>query len=107
MLIDPTVITGRLRVTIENLFQTANQTIILGRNHPATMHLTGCMVRRLHCCIDDLAEIIKELESKKIDTGCLTLEEALTLEGYQEIRRGLIKSWKFIEFREQAIISRQ
>ncbi len=104
-LIESSLIVPRLRVTIENLFQTSNQTIFLGRNHPATMHLTGCMVRRLHCCMEDLSSLIKEIEPRKVDTGCLTLEDALILEGYAEIRRGLVQSWQFIENREQAVLS--
>lgn len=105
MLIDPTVIAGRLRVILENLFQTSNQTIFLGRNHPATMHLTACMVRRLHCSMEDLGQIVKELEPRVIDTGFLTLEDTMLLAGYAEIKQGLLKSWEFIEAREQAVLS--
>ncbi len=70
------------------------------------MSLSVQMGNRLFLCIDDLGQIIRDLEPRKIDTGCLTLEEALTLEVYAEIRRGLVKSWEFIESREQAIIRR-
>jgi len=107
MLIDPSVIATRLRVTIESLFQICNQAAYLGLIHHSTTPLTRCMIDRLHCCMDDLGQIIKEFEPRKIDTGCLTLEEALILEGYAEIRRGLLKSWQFIESRERSIISRQ
>ena len=107
MLIDPSVIVPRLRVTIENLFQANNQLVYLGGACPTVGHLTFQMGNRLHQCIDNLGEIVQELEPKKVNIGCLTLEDALTLEGYAEIRRGLIKSWQFIEAREQAIISRQ
>ncbi len=106
-LIDLSLIVPHLRVTIENLFQTANQAIYIGGNHPMSDQLIGCMVRRLHCYIEDLCWIVKEIEPGKVNTGCLTLEESLTLEGYAEIRRGLVKSWEFIDAREQTIINRQ
>ncbi len=106
MLIDPTVITTRLRVTLENLFQVSNQAVYLGSVHRSATSLTLLMSTRLHQCIDDLGQIIREIEPKKINTGCLTLEDIMILEGYQDIRRGLIKSWQFIESREQAIIRR-
>lgn len=106
MLIDPTVITARLRVAIENLFQVSNQTSYIGSVHRSATSLTLLMGTRLHSCIDELSQIIKEIEPRKINTGCLTLEDTMILEGYQEIRRGLIKSWEFIEARERAIINR-
>ena len=105
MLIDPSLIVPRLRITIESLFQAANQAIYIGGNHRSSDHLTGCMVRRLHSCIDELGQIIKGLEPKKIDIGCLMLEEDLILSGYAEIKRGLVKSWEFIEGREKVIIN--
>jgi len=103
-LIDSSLTISRLRVTIENLFQVSNQALYLGLIHHEAEPLTRCMVSRLHSTLDDLGGIISELGSKKIDTGCLTLEEALTLEGYREIKRGLLKSWQFIESRERAIL---
>ena len=107
MLIDPSVINTRLRIAIEQLFQVSNQTSYLGSVHHSAMPLTLQMSTRLHSCINDLGQIVKELEPRKIDTGCLTLEDTLIMEGYAEIRRGLIKSWEFIEARERAIINRQ
>jgi len=104
MLIDPTIIATRLRVTLEHLFQVNNHAIYLGLIHPHVAPLTLQMNNRVSFCIDEVARIIKELEPKKIDTGCLTLEEALILEGYQEIKQGLMKSWQFIENRTQVII---
>ncbi len=104
-LIDSFLIVPRLKVTIENLFQTANQAIYLESTLRFSRSPARCMVNRLYASIDELGQIIKELEPRKIDTGCLTLEEALTLEGYAEIRRGLVQSWEFIECREQAIFN--
>jgi hypothetical protein len=106
MLIDPSSVTTRLRVAIEQLFQVSNQTSYLGSVHRSATPLTLLMGTRLHSCIDELSQIIRDLEPRKIDTGCLTLEDTMIMEGYQEIRRGLIKSWQFIESREQAIIRR-
>lgn len=107
MLIDPTVITARLRVAIEQLFQISNQTSYLGRVHRSATPLTMLMGTRLHQCIDDLGQILKELEPRKINTGCLTMEEDLILAGYAEIKQGLIRSWQFIEERERVILNRQ
>jgi hypothetical protein len=90
MLIDPSVINTRLRIAIEQLFQVSNQTSYLGSVHRSGMPLTLQMGTRLHSCIDDLGQIIKEIEPRKIDTTSLTLEDTMILEGYQEIRRGLI-----------------
>ena len=103
-LIDPSLIATRLRVTIAGLFAASNQAASLGYLCPNARVLTSQIDERLHSLIYDLGVIIKELEPRKIDTGSLTLEDALTLEGYAEIRRGLVKSWEFIEGREQAII---
>jgi len=103
-LIDSSLIVPRLRVTIENLFQVSNQAAYIGLIHHSATPLTRCMVSRLHSALDDLGGIIGELEPKKIDTRCLSLENIMILEGYQEIRRGLLKSWEFIEAREQTII---
>jgi len=103
-LIESSLTISRLRVVLENLFQTNNQVIFLGRLHPTSEPLTLQASNRIYSCITDLGGIIGELEPRKIDTGCLTLEDALTLEGYAEIRRGLIKSWEFIEARERAIL---
>ena len=102
-LIDPILIVPRLRVTIENLFQVSNQAAYLGCIHHEAAPLTRCMVNRMHSCMDNLCQIVKEIEPRKIDLASLTLDEALTLEGYAEIRRGLIKSWQFVESRERAI----
>jgi hypothetical protein len=107
MLIDPTVITTRLRVTLENLFQASNQAVYLGCIHHSATPLTMLMGTRLHSCIGELVEIVKEIEPRVIDTRCLTLEDTMILTGYQEIKQGLIKSWMFIEDRERAIINRQ
>jgi len=101
-LIDSDVIATRLRVTIENLFQVSNQAAYIGLIHHSP--LTRCMVSRLHSALDELGQIVKELEPKVINTRCFPLEDALILEGYQEIRRGLIKSWQFVESRERAIL---
>ena len=103
-LIESSLIVTRLRVTIEQLFQVSNQAAYIGLIHHSATPLTGCMVSRLHSALDDLGQIIGEIEPKVIDTGCLSLEDALILEGYAEIRRGLIKSWQFIESRERVII---
>ena len=105
-LINSSLIVPRLRVALENLFQASNQAVYLGLIHTTSEPLTRCMGNRLHYCIDDLGQIIKEIEPRKIDTTSLTLEDALILEGYQEIRRGLIKSWQFVESREREIIKR-
>jgi hypothetical protein len=103
-LINSSLIVPRLRIAIEQLFQVNNQTTYIGLIHHPAEPLTRCMGNCLHCCIDDLGQILKEIEPKKIDTGCLTLEDTMILEGYAEIRRGLIKSWQFIETRERAIL---
>jgi hypothetical protein len=107
MLIDPSSVTTRLRVAIAGLFAISNQAASLGYLCPTSRVLISQINDRLHVTINDLGAILLEIEPKKIDTGCLSLEDALILEGYQEIRRGLIKSWQFIESREQAIINRQ
>jgi hypothetical protein len=104
MLIDPSVINARLRIAIEQLFQVSNQTSYISLIHTTSEPLTRCMSTRIHSCIGELSQIVKEIEPRVINTRCLTLEDALILEGYAEIRRGLIKSWQFIESREQAII---
>jgi hypothetical protein len=106
-LIDSSVIATRLRVAIAGLFAVSNQAASLGYMCPTARTLISQIDDRLHSTIGELSGILLEIEPKKVDTGYLTLEEALTLEGYAEIRRGLIKSWKFIEAREQAIINRQ
>jgi hypothetical protein len=106
-LINSSLIVPRLRVALEQLFQVSNQTTYIGLIHRSAAPLTLQISNRLHCCIDDLGQIIKEIEPRKIDTTSLTLEDALILEGYEEIRRGLIKSWQFIESRELAILNRQ
>jgi hypothetical protein len=67
MLIDPSLILPRLRVTIENLFQVSNQVAYIGCIHHSATPLTRCMVSRIHCCMDDLGQIVKELEPKKIN----------------------------------------
>ena len=103
-LIDPTVITTRLRVTLENFFQVSNQAAYLGCIHHSSSPLTGCMISRLHFVLDDLGGIIKELEPRKIETSSMSFDDGLVLAGYQEIKRGLLKSWEFIEARERAII---
>lgn len=54
--------------------------------------------------MNDLGSIIKEIEPLKIDTSSLSLEDTMVLEGYAEIRSGLIKSWEFVESRERAIL---
>jgi hypothetical protein len=79
MLIDPTSITTRLRLTLENLFQGSNHVVYLGSVHRSATPLTLLMSTRLHQCIDDLGQIIKKIEPRKINTGCLTLEDALPL----------------------------
>ena len=107
MLIDPTVITARLRVVLEQIFQASNQAVYIGLIHRSAEPLTSLMGNRLHYCIDNLAQTIIDLEPRKIDTGCLTLEDSMILAGYAEIKQGLLRSWQFIESREQAIISRQ
>ena len=107
-LIDPSLVAPRLRIVIENLFAVSNQAAYLGCIHHEAAPLTRCMISRLHFSIGELAEIIsKDLEPRKIDATSLTLEDALILEGYAEIRRGLIKSWQFVESRERTIIGRQ
>lgn len=103
-LIDPSVMAIRLRAAIEQLFQASNQAAYLRCVHPSIATLGLQMGNRLFFCIDELDQIVKEIEPRKIDTGGLTLEDVLTLEGYAEIRRGLVKSWQFIETRERAII---
>lgn len=103
-LIDPSVMAVRLRAAIEQLFQVSNQAAYLRCVHPSVAPLGLQMGNRLFFCIDELNQIVKEIEPRKIDTGCLTLEDALILEGYAEIRQGLLKSWMFIEGRERAII---
>ncbi len=104
-LIDPSVIAVRLRVAMEQLFQTSNQAAYIGIIHHSAAPLTRCMIDRLHSTLDDMGQIVMELEPRVIDTGSLTLDDALTLEGYREIRRGLVKSWQFVEAREQAILN--
>jgi hypothetical protein len=106
-LIDSSVIAMRLRVAITGLFAISNQAASLGYVCPTSRILISQIDDRLHSTINELSGILLEIEPKKVDTGYLTLEEALTLEGYAEIRRGLIKSWEFIEARERAIISRK
>ena len=106
-LIDPSLIATRLRVTIAGLFAASNQAASLGYLCPNARVLTSQIDERLHSSIYDLGQIVKEIEPREIDTGSLTLEDALTLEGYAEIRRGLIKSWQFVESRERTIIGRQ
>jgi hypothetical protein len=103
-LIDSSAIAVRLRVAMENLFAVSNQAAYIGIVHRSATPLTRCMIDRLHSSLDDLGQIVKEIEPKVIDTGSLTLDEALVLEGYAEIRRGLVKSWQFVEAREQAIL---
>ena len=103
-LINSSLIVPRLRVALENLFQASNQAVYIGIMHHSAAPLTRCMIDRMHSTLDDLGQIIKELEPRKIDTTSLTLEDALILEGYAEIRRGLVKSWQFIEGRERSII---
>lgn len=102
-LIDPSLIISRLRVIIENFSQAANQSIYIENAYRFTHSPARCMVNRLHDCINELCQLIRELEPQRGDAGCLTLEEALTLEGYAEIRRGLVISWQFVESRERAI----
>jgi len=92
MLIDPTVITTRLRLAIEQLFQINNQALYLGGIHHSAKPLTLQMGIRLHRCIDELGQIVMELEPKKVNTGCLTLEDSMILAGYVEIKQGLLKS---------------
>jgi len=106
-LINSSLIVPRLRVALENLFQASNQAVYIGIMHHSAAPLTRCMIDRMHSTLDDLGQIIKELEPRKINTGCLTLEDALILEGYREIKQGLLKSWMFIDDRERAIINRQ
>jgi hypothetical protein len=102
-LIDSSIIATRLRVAIAGLFAVSNQAASLGYMCPTSRTLVGQIDDRLHVTINDLGAILLEIEPKKIDTGCLSLEDALILDGYQEIKRGLLKSWQFIESREQAI----
>jgi len=106
-LIEPSLIVPRLRVAIENLFTVSNQVAYFGCVCPSALLLATQMRNRLYTSIEDLSRAIEDLEPKKVDTGCLTLKDALTLAGYAEIKRGLLRSWQFIESREQAIISRQ
>jgi hypothetical protein len=106
-LIDSSVIATRLRVAIARLFAVSNQAASLGYMCPASRILIGQIDDRLHSAINELSGILLEIEPKKVDASSVTLEDALILEEYQEIRRGLIKSWQFIEARERAIICRQ
>jgi hypothetical protein len=106
-LINSSLIVPRLRVALENLFQINNQALYLGSVYHSATPLTLLMSTRLHQCLDDLGQIIKEIEPRKIDTTSLTLEDSMTLAGYAEIKRGLLLSWRFIEARERAIINRQ
>lgn len=103
MLINPSLIVPRLHTTLEHLLQASNQAFYLGRACPSTYHLIMQMGNRLFLCIDNLGQIIKELEPGKINTGSLTSEEDLVLDSYQEIERGLILSWEFIQERKRAI----
>src|SRR4030042_2147335 len=84
-LIDPSCVVPRLRVAIENLFAVSNQAAYLGLIHHEAAPLTRCMVSRMHCCMDDLGQIVKEIEPRKIDTGYLTLEDSMLLAGYAGI----------------------
>jgi hypothetical protein len=104
MLIDPTIIATKLRITIVQLFEVCNQVLSLGYSYPAALPLAQQMENRLHSCIDNLGEIVKELEPKKVDTSSMSFDDGLVLAGYQEIKKGLLQSWQFIESRERAII---
>jgi hypothetical protein len=104
MLIDPSSVTTRLRIAIEQLFQVSNQTSYLGSVHHSAMPLTLQMGTRLHLCINELGQILKDIEPKVIDTTSLTLEDTMLLEGYREIKRGLLQSWMFIDSREKVIL---
>jgi len=106
-LINFSLIIPKLRLALEQLFQINNQALYIGSIHHSATHLTLQMSTRIHSCIHDLGQIIKDIEPRKIDTRFLTLEDTMILEGYQEIRRGLIKSWQFIEDRERVILNRQ
>lgn len=103
LLIDPVTIVTRLRLDLENLFQINNQIFYLGRLHPPSVPLTVQMANRAFYIINDLAEILGELEPRKLDTKILDAEESLTLLRYREIKLGLIQSWEWIDSREREL----
>lgn len=103
-LIDSSLIVPRLRIAWGQLCQVNNQLIYLGRICPASVTLNVQVGNRLFLCIEELNRIVRELEPKKVDTGSLTLEEDHILSGYAEIKLGLLKSWEFIESRQEIII---
>ena len=103
-LIDHSLIVSRLRVIIENIFSVSNQAAYLGEIHHSAAPLTRFMIDRLHSSLDDLGWIVKEVEPGKIDITSLTFEDSMVIAGYAEIKQGLLKSWQFIDAREQAIL---
>lgn len=99
LLIDPAIITTRLTMDLEQLFQVSNQAFYLGRIHPSSVPLTLQMGNRIYYVTNDLAEILRGLEPKG-----LTIEDAMSLANYAEIKRGMVQSWQWIEQRGAEIL---
>lgn len=110
ILIDPSTIMTRLRSHLEHLLQLDNQIFYLflaDQMRSQTLQLGLQMGEHLRRCIKEIDELLGELEPKKADTKLLNVLELTDLANYAEIKRGLIRSWQWIEDREREILRKR